>query len=655
MKKKNILIVEDESLVSMDIAHTLKRFGYDVAGVVEKGEDVLSTVERTSPDLILMDIFLKDAVDGIQAANLVREKYDIPYIYITASTDVETLNRAKATYPYGYITKPYQDIEVFTAIETALYKVEAERELKANHEWLAAILRGVNDSIITVDLSGNVTYMNQAAERMTGFSDKSWEGKKQEDVLNIIHEGRRMSLSIVDRGSGEQVVNTCFDCICLDRDGVRIHVEMTNTIINNAQGNPSGIVTVLRDVSDRIQYEANLEKAAMEWRETFDAIGDGVAMIDSDGIVLRCNKSLKNMTGSLFSEVIGRKINSIFKCTDQGCVNLGSAFSQSVSGRKREESMFGVDAQWIKAVVDPLVIGGSVQGAICILSDVTEKVAIEKELEHHRNHLEELVDSRTAELNDANKLLKAEVVMRAIAEKELIQAEAVAEAASRAKSEFLANMSHELRTPLNSIIGFAKLLRMGVEASEQDRCLGNIINSGEHLLRLINDILDFAKINAGKISLLKERVSLRQELESSVEIMQVQADRKGIPLSFLPCEDVIVHADRKRVQQILLNLLSNAVKFTPQDGSISITLGHDADFAIVHVIDSGIGIQAEHLEFVFEKFTQIESGLSRETQGSGLGLPITKSLVEAHGGSIRVESEQGKGSSFIFTLPLFKE
>ena len=186
MTGKRILIVEDESLVAMDMAHTLKRFGYEVAGIAESGPEAIDIVRNVSPDLVLMDILLKGAMDGIEAAAHIREFSDTPYIYITASTDMETLSRARETYAYGYITKPYQDIEVFTAIETALYKVRAERELRANRAWLSSILEGVSDAIITVDNNGNVTYMNRSAELITGQAATAWKEMSYADILSRI-------------------------------------------------------------------------------------------------------------------------------------------------------------------------------------------------------------------------------------------------------------------------------------------------------------------------------------------------------------------------------------------------------------------------------------------------------------------------------------
>lgn len=648
MPGKKILIVEDESLVAMDMSHTLKRFGYEVAGVAESGTEAIDAVRSVSPDLVLMDILLKGAMDGIEAAARIREFSDIPYIYITASTDMETLSRAKETYAYGYITKPYQDIEVFTAIETALYKVRAERELRGNRAWLSSILEGVSDAIITVDNEGAVTYMNRSAELITGHAGHEWRGRSYAEILSrILDSGTPGLIPLSEIRPHEVTIR-----IRHAQTGELCDIEISTNPLRGEKGETTGTVVVLHDISERVRHQEILKKAAIEWRRTFDAIRDGIVVVDVDGIIQRSNVAASQLFRRQVKELIGE---SLFSFLPEGSADMSKRFAALSTAGIRACEMMSRGDRWFEVIIDPMILDERLAGVICIISDVTEKVITEKELNDHRAHLQDLVAERTAELNEINSILKAEISMREIAEAELLQAKEAAETASRAKSEFLANMSHELRTPLNSIIGFAKLMKMGVEQSEQERYFDNIINSGEHLLRLINEVLDFAKLNAGKIALKKEKVQLETEIRSAIEVMQIQAGKKKIALAAESCAALFVSADRKRIQQILLNLLSNAVKFTPENGSVTVGAELSGDYASVRVSDTGIGIGLEHIEFVFEKFTQVESVMSKETQGTGLGLPITKSLVEAHGGTIRVESEQGKGSTFTFTIPLFRE
>jgi signal transduction histidine kinase len=228
------------------------------------------------------------------------------------------------------------------------------------------------------------------------------------------------------------------------------------------------------------------------------------------------------------------------------------------------------------------------------------------------------------------------------------------ETASRHKSEFLANMSHELRTPLNAIIGFSQLLRermVGEVNEKQEEYLDDIISSGNHLLSLINDVLDLSKVEAGQIELEVTPFSLRDALERGVLMVRERAaeNEVGVTLEVDPETDV-VEADERRIRQVVFNLLTNAVKFTPEGGSVILSSARMNGEVHVSVSDTGAGIAAEDQARIFEEFQQTDVG-GRQLEGTGLGLAVSKRLIELHGGRIWVESELGKGSRFTFTLP----
>jgi signal transduction histidine kinase len=229
------------------------------------------------------------------------------------------------------------------------------------------------------------------------------------------------------------------------------------------------------------------------------------------------------------------------------------------------------------------------------------------------------------------------------------------ETVSRHKSEFLANMSHELRTPLNAIIGFSELLHQesfGSLNEHQRVYVEDVLAAGQHLLALINDILDLAKVEAGRIDLDLADVSLRETLASALTMHAERAGRDGIEIALQLCpEEIGVRADERRLRQIVFNLLSNAVKFTPAGGRVEVSaLAHDGLVEIA-VADTGPGIAPDDLEIIFEEFGQARTGASHDQEGTGLGLPLTRRFVELHGGTLWVESVPGEGSTFRFTLP----
>ena len=228
------------------------------------------------------------------------------------------------------------------------------------------------------------------------------------------------------------------------------------------------------------------------------------------------------------------------------------------------------------------------------------------------------------------------------------------EAASRHKSEFLANMSHELRTPLNAILGFSQVLReemFGEVNEKQKEYLDDILSSGNHLLSLINDVLDLSKVEAGQIELEVAPFSLRDALERGVVMVRERASKDGVRLALATEQEVdVVEGDERRIRQVIFNLLSNAVKFTPAGGSVDVSAAKVNGEVRVAVADTGPGLAPEDHERIFEEFQQTETGIEQR-EGTGLGLALSKRFVELHGGRIWVDSELGKGSTFVFTLP----
>jgi signal transduction histidine kinase len=229
---------------------------------------------------------------------------------------------------------------------------------------------------------------------------------------------------------------------------------------------------------------------------------------------------------------------------------------------------------------------------------------------------------------------------------------------SRLKSEFLANMSHELRTPLNSILGFSEILKDNLAGALSDKqrieCLEAIHASGEHLLQLINDVLDMSKIEAGRMDLVLEEFPVDSAVREVITVVKSLAGRKNIELTVATePDDLVVYADKGKFKQVIYNLLSNAIKFTPEGGSIFVEakLREHADDMLVTVTDTGVGIPAEHLDKIWGEFYMVQ-GEHQTQKGTGLGLALVRKLVELHGGQIDVFSEEGKGSTFSFSMPL---
>jgi signal transduction histidine kinase len=264
--------------------------------------------------------------------------------------------------------------------------------------------------------------------------------------------------------------------------------------------------------------------------------------------------------------------------------------------------------------------------------------------------------SETIELLQTFASQSALAIRNARLYKELEEKTRQLEAANRHKDDFLASMSHELRTPLNAVIGFSEVLveRMfGDLNDKQEEFLHDILASGRHLLSLINDILDLAKIEAGRMELDPEDFDLASAIDNALVLIRERALRKGLTLDTAVDPGLgVVRADQRKIKQVLLNLLSNSVKFTPEGGRVTLAAHRHLTHVEIAVSDTGIGIAPGDQEAVFEEFRQIESDYVKKQEGTGLGLTLARKFVELHGGRIGVKSELGKGSTFSFTLPI---
>ncbi|HPJ13632.1 MAG TPA: ATP-binding protein, partial [Spirochaetota bacterium] len=416
-------------------------------------------------------------------------------------------------------------------------------------------------------------------------------------------------------------------------DSSRLPVDMTISSIVNDKNDFEGSIILFSDIRKRLEYEDRIKSASHEWRTTFDAIKDAVFMLDKDGRVVRINEGVTKLFKMESENIVGKTLWDLFEENEYSDL-MKQDFFKVKSMNEKMNFEYYIKNRWYNVSAHQINNRGSFDGIVVISSDITDDKTLEKELSDYRNHLEDLVEKRTAELNDA-------------VDK--------ANRANKAKSEFLANMSHELRTPLNSIIGFAKLMNLGGTSVEDSmRYLNNILNSGNHLLRLINDVIDISKIEEGRFTLSIERVDMVSLLRNTVEMIVYQANQKNISVELSVGGPFEVDADIKRIKQVLLNLLSNAIKFSHENGRIEVGIYAEDNCCVVYVKDDGIGIENDKLDYIFQKFAQLDSSMSRQNEGAGLGLSITKNIIDSHHGYIWVESEIGKGSIFKFKIPIFQ-
>lgn len=395
--------------------------------------------------------------------------------------------------------------------------------------------------------------------------------------------------------------------------------------------------TMFSDITDRKLAEDALRESADLLEKTIFSLLDAVLIIDADTVkIVNCNPAASAIFGYSRQEMLGQ--TTLFLHVNQASLDefRQHLYSDMEAGKdfmflpefkmKRKDGTVFISEHSVVPLINKQ---GRRTGWVSVVRDITERKRAEEEIHQLNVNLEQRVKERTAELARAN----------------------------RAKDEFLANMSHELRTPLNGILGNAEILLEGVHGSinqKQSQSIETIHSSGQHLLNLINDILDVSKIESGKFELHPESISVQLICESSLTFIKQLALKKSIKVEYNPSPSAsAIFADPIRLKQILVNLLSNAVKFTPENGNIKLEAWKDArsDQFEFSITDSGIGITPEDQQKLFKSFVQLDSGLARQHEGSGLGLALVRQLVEMHGGSVGVKSEPGKGSCFHFTIP----
>ena len=454
----------------------------------------------------------------------------------------------------------------------------------------------------------------------------------------------------------------------LRKDGTRFWANVVITALRNDIGELVGFAKVTRDLTERRKAEDAIRLSEQNFRLLIEGVRDyAIYMLDADGRVATWNSGTERISGFATSKIIGRPLADFYPPEAVAANQPEQHLEVAATTGRYEEEGWRVRSDgtrfWASMLITALrAEDGRLLGFATITRDLTERhAAQERALADARRVASEeakLAEAaeRESELRDLADKLRRQASQLEARSRDARDAQRRADAANRAKSEFLAAMSHELRTPLNAIGGYADLLVMGLSGpvtTQQAEQLGRIKRSQEHLLGIINDILNFSRVEAGQLTYDFAAVPIQHVVDVVVRMLMPQAIAKAVHLESRPCTaDVIAWADRLKAEQIVLNLVSNAVKFTGGGGSVVVSCKQlDAERVTLDVTDTGCGIPADKLDAVFEPFVQVGRSLISAPEGAGLGLAISRDLARSMKGDITVTSTIDVGSTFTLTLP----
>jgi len=548
------------------------------------------------------------------------------------------------------------------------YRRSAER-LDQQRDLLSALINSLPDPIIITSSTADIVVQNKRAEHLLSMKERDSEGRRRAvEINNLLFTSHLAKTAMgvpVEAGARE------LNMVDPDEGADLLFEVLTHRLEPDTGIEPGSVVSVLRDVTDlrraagelerQVQRARVAEKDVTRERDRLDLILENVAdpilVTDDRSNIILMNRQAEALfsidaADDKASASARRERAQSVRANDTKFTTFISDFTIHPEASRREEMSLTVPDSGVELPVE--VVSGKIFNArgepmaiVSVLHDLTEQAENERlyrELKTFSSQLEDRIRAATSDLAAQNARLQWQ-------SQEL-------EKANRLKSEFLASMSHELRTPINALIGYTALILDRIYGDVNDRqveALQRIHASAQHLLVLINDILDLAKIEAGRMPLHLEDVDLRHILLEVTSQMEPLFRKKGLAFSWsMSPQSVPMRTDRTKVKQIMLNLLSNAVKFT-QRGSVEVKAEAAKTTVSISVADTGIGIAEEHLAAVWEDFRQVDQSSTREFGGTGLGLSITKKLVEALGGHADLRSTLGEGSTFTITLPLESE
>jgi PAS domain S-box-containing protein len=614
MLKARILIVEDDGIVAEGIKNSLIKFGYSVLGIVSSGEEAIQKSEEHNPDLVLMDIVLKGEMNGIKAATEIRRRFGIPVIYITAYVDDKTLEQAKSSDPFGYLTKPFENILLKSSIEMALYRDKAEKLIKESEEKYRALIETSSDCICNIDPQGTFIYMNPVGLNSHGKVIDEIRGEHCTKLAMPEYSG--LLNETLNRANKGETVQLQYESETLLG---RRWFESTLTPLKNDLGEVESLLRISRDVTERRRIEEALKESKIWMTNIYNSLDEAVLVVTPDNIIKNANRAAVEMFGYSKDELYGRASEILHvdrKHYEEFIRKREDAFySQGIASfefklKRKNGKIFPTDHSISLLKNDT----GSSLGIISVVRDISKRKLLEDQLRHSQ---------------------KMESVGR-----------------------LAGGIAHDFSNMLSAILGYSELTLDSIPADSPVReNIKTIYEAGIKAADLTGQLLAFSRKQVLEMKVVK----LDHVVKNMAKILhRVIGEDILLELNTRPSSRN-VEVDPGQIEHILMNLVVNARDAMPSGGRIIIETG-DADldelyatkhegikpgpYVMISVTDTGIGMSREVMEKIFEPFYS-----TKGVGGTGLGLATAYGIVKQHNGYIYVYSEPSKGTSFKLYFP----
>jgi len=679
----SVLLIDDDAtdkkLVRRALLQNNRRVKFSVKAAKSLSQaDTL--MKEKEFDVVLLDLGLPDST-GIETVKKFRAiNAELPVVILTGLEDEEAAIETIKAGADDYVNKGklLEDLLV-RSIRYSIERKKTELKLRQGEEKYNAMLQSIGDHMSMMDRDFNILWANNIAKQIFG-----------EDIIGSkcykVYHGREEPCDggncILVKAFRDGKVHEHKTQVT-GKDGKTVYFHCTtNVSLKDEKGKPTAAIEISRNITERKQAEEAIQESEKKLSQIIQGSSAATFVINNKHIVTHWNKACENLTGISADEIVGtQKQWSALYPTERAVMadlmigehtekKIAAAYGEKyhkstiAEGAYEAEDFFpklGENGKWLFFAVAPLKdIEGKTIGAIETLQDITERKQAEKQLSEQMEELKQAKKTAISMAEDANKARKETETANKQLQVSIERANLMTKEAmfsNQAKSEFLANMSHEIRTPMNGIIGFTDILMDEQLTAQQAEYMGIIKTAANSLLVLINDILDFSKIEAGKLQTDAIEFSLGPFLKDIAHLVKLEADKKALEFEVIQAEDTPseMYSDPARLKQCLFNLLTNAIKFTSQGHvymRVTRAKQNQKDLICFAIEDTGIGIPEEKQEGIFEVFSQVDGSTTRKYGGTGLGLAITKELTRLLGGTISLESKEGKGSVVSLTIPI---